>query len=104
MNHSREFIHGFVENMTTMMDMRISNHLCAIDPITDRKRVFAFMADKVTELHRAWDAVAVMIMTEEGELQDVFADYLLVTRHAGEALLGQIYNETFVKKLGLALT
>ena len=26
---------------------------------------------------------------------------LLVTRHTGEALMGQIYDETLVKKLGL---
>jgi len=42
-----------------------------------------------------------MIMTEEGELKVVFADYLLVNGHTGEALMGQIYDETFIKKLGL---
>ncbi len=77
------------------------NHLHAIDPITCRKRVIAFMADKVTELHRTGDAFTVMIISEEGELQAVFADYLLVTWHTVEALMGQIYDETFIKKLGL---
>ncbi len=42
-----------------------------------------------------------LIMTEEGELKDVFADYLLVTGYTGEALMGQIYDETIVNKLGL---
>jgi hypothetical protein len=41
-----------------------------------------------------------MIMAKEGELQAVFADYLLVDGHTREALVGQIYDETFVKKLG----
>jgi hypothetical protein len=31
----------------------------------------------------------------------VFADYLLVTGHTREALMGQIYDETFVNKLCL---
>ena len=31
----------------------------------------------------------------------MFADYLRVTRHTREALTGQIYDETFIKKLGL---
>jgi len=34
-----------------------------------------------------------MIMSEEGDLKVVFADYLLV--------MGQIYDETFIKKRGL---
>ncbi len=42
-----------------------------------------------------------MIMTEEGALKVVFADYLLVNEQTGEALMGQIYNDTFVKKLVL---
>jgi hypothetical protein len=52
-----------VDNMITLMDKRIRDHISDIDPIIGRKRVFAFMADKVTELHRRGDAVAVMIMT-----------------------------------------
>ncbi len=59
------------------------------------------MADEVTELHRTGDAVAVMMMSEEGEVKAMFADYLLVTGHIGEALMGQIYDETLIKKLGL---
>jgi len=59
------------------------------------------MADIVTELHRTEDAVELMIVTEEGELKAVFADYLRVTGHTREVLMGQIYNETFIKKLGL---
>ena len=73
----------------------------AIDPVTGRKRVFAFMAVKVTELHRTGDAVAVMMMSEEGEVKAVFADYLLVKGHTGVALMGQIYDETLIQKLGL---
>ena len=34
MNHSREFIRGFMESMTTTMGRRINDHLRAIDPIT----------------------------------------------------------------------
>ncbi len=59
LNHSREFIRGFVDNMIAMMGMRISEHVRAIDPVIGRKRVLAFMADNVTELHRTWDAAAV---------------------------------------------
>jgi hypothetical protein len=44
--------------MTVVMDRRIEKHLHAVDAITGRKRIFAFMADKVTELHRTADAVA----------------------------------------------
>ena len=88
--------------MQVVMDKRISDHVRSIDPVTRRKRVFAFMADKVTELHRAGDAVALVIMSEEGELQAMFADYLLVEGYTGEALMGQIYDETFIKKIGLS--
>ena len=102
MNHSREFIRGFVESMTHVMDRKINEYVRAVDPVIGRKRVFAFMADKVTEQHRTGDAVAVMIMTEEGELKVVFADYLLVTPHDGEALVGKIYDEASIKKLGLS--
>ena len=52
MNHSREFIRGFVESMAVVRNRRIIEYVRAIDPITGRERVFAFMADKVTELHR----------------------------------------------------
>jgi len=75
MHHSREFFRGFVESRTVVMDKRVREHVRAIDPIKGRMRVFAFMADKVTELHRTGDAVALMIMSEEGELHAVFADY-----------------------------
>ena len=51
-----------------MMDRRVGDHLRAINPLTSRKRVFSFMADKVTELNRTGDAVAVMVMSEEGEV------------------------------------
>ena len=88
--------------MTSVMDRRIGDHVHAVDPITCRKRVFAFMVDKGTELRRVGDAVALTIMSEEGELKAVFADYLLVTRHTGEARMGQIYDETVINKLGLS--
>ena len=35
----------------------------------------------MTELHRTGGAVVLMLMSEEGELQTVFVDYLLVTIH-----------------------
>ncbi len=63
--------------------------------------MFAFAADKVTELHRTGDVVGMLILTEEGEIKHVFIDYLLVTQHTGHALMKQIYEETFVKKLEL---
>ena len=59
------------------------------------------MADKVTELHRTGDAVALLVMTEEGVVQSIFADYLLVTQHTGEVVMNQIYKDTFITKLGL---
>ena len=37
MNHSREFIRGFVDSMTYVMDGRIKDHVRAIDPITGRE-------------------------------------------------------------------
>jgi hypothetical protein len=40
-----------------------------------------------------------VLLSENGELQAVFVDYLLVTEHTGEGLMGQIYDETFMKKL-----
>jgi len=103
MNHSREFCRHFVETMQVVVDSRIGDHVRSIDPVTHRKRVFAFVADKVTELHRTGNAIALMIMSEEGELQAVFADYLIVEGHTGKALMGQIYDETFIKKIGLSL-
>ena len=59
----------------------------SINPITSRKRVFAFMV-KVAELHRIRDAITRMM--EEREMQALFADYLLVKCITGEALMEQI--------------
>jgi hypothetical protein len=81
MNHSRKLIRGFVDIVTTIMDKRVCEHVRVIDPVTCRKRVFVFMVDKVMELHRTGDAVAVLIISEEGELQVMFADYLLLIGH-----------------------
>jgi hypothetical protein len=47
------------------------------------------MAGKVTKLHQSGDLAALMIMHEEDNGQIVFADYLIVSRHIGEALMGQ---------------
>ena len=58
-------------------------------------------ANKVTELQRTIDAIGMMIMTKEGELKPIFIDYLPVTQHTSHALKREIYEETFVKKLGL---
>jgi hypothetical protein len=101
MNHSRAFIRKFVESMSTVMDRKIGCHVKAVDPITRRKRVFSFMADKVTELHKTGDVVVLLLMSEEGVQQYIFVDYLLVTRHTGEALMNQIYKDNFLTKLGL---
>ena len=79
LNNSRQFIKAFVGSMTDVMHLRIQRHLHKVDAITGRTRIFAFMADKVTELHITGDAVALMIMSEGGELQAVFVDFLLVT-------------------------
>ena len=79
--------------MTVVMDRRIEKHLHLVYAITGRKRIFAFMADKVTELHRTRDAVALMVMSSGGELQAVFVDYLLVTWHTGLALMKEIYEK-----------
>ena len=101
MNHSVKFIEGFVDSMAVAMDKRIRHHIQGIDYVTGRKRLFAFAADKVIELHRTGDAMDMLIMKEEGELKSLFVDYLLVTRHIGHALMSGIYQETFIKKLGL---
>jgi hypothetical protein len=97
MNHSSRFIRGFVHSMINLMDKLISEHFDAIDPVTCRKRIFAFMADKVTELHRIGDAIALMLMPEKGELHAIFIDYLLVAGHTGDALNREIYDNTFLK-------
>ena len=101
MNHSVKFIERFVDNMEALMDRRIRDHNNAIDKVTGRKRVFAFAADKVTELPMTEDVVGMLIMTEAGEIKPLFIDYLLVTQQAGHALIREIYEKTFVKKLGL---
>jgi hypothetical protein len=66
MNHSVRFIKGFVDSMAAVMGMRIRDHMHVVDFVTCRKRVFAFAADKVTELHRIGEAIGMVIMTEEG--------------------------------------
>ena len=45
------------------------------------------MADKVTELHKTRDVVALLVMTEAGVAKSIFANYFLVTHHTGEALM-----------------
>ncbi len=62
LNYSRQFIMAFVESMGVVMDRRIERHLHAVDAITSWKRIFAFMADKVTELYTTGDAVALMVI------------------------------------------
>ena len=47
------------------------------------------------------DVVALLVMSKESVLQSIFIDYLLVTQHTGEALMNQIYKDTFITKLGL---
>ncbi len=101
LNHSRDFIKAFAESMTNVMDRMIEMHLHEVDAVTGRKRIFTFMADKVTELHRTGNAAALMVMSEGGELQAVFGDYLFVTRHTGQALMHEMYNKTFTKKFKL---
>ena len=101
MDHSAVFIKGFVNNIAVVMDKRIKEHLRAVDLVTCRKLLFAFDADKVTELHKMGDSIGISIMTEEGNVKPIFIDYLLVTQHTGNALTREIYEETFVQKLGL---
>jgi len=60
------------------------------------------MADKMTEVHRAGDTVALMVMIKKGELQEIFVDYLLVTTHTREALMTQFYDDTLIQKLRLS--
>jgi len=36
-NHSREFIRGFVDSMTSVMDQRASDHVYSIEPVTGQK-------------------------------------------------------------------
>ncbi len=45
-----------------------------------------------------------MVMSDGGELQAIFGDYLLVTWHRGPTLMSQIYDKTYVKKLKLGHT
>jgi hypothetical protein len=87
--------------MTMVMDQRISRHWHKVDAVTGRKRLFAFMADKVTELHKTGDADAVMVMSEVRELQAIFCEYLLVKGHTSQALITDTYDKTLVQKLKL---
>ena len=104
LNQSRPFIIAFVGSMTMVMDRRISRHLHEVDAVTSRKRVLTSMADKVTELHRIRDAVAVMVMSEVGELHALFCDYHLVKGHTAQALMTYIYDKILVQKLNLGPT
>ena len=90
MNDSVKFIQGFVESVEVVMDMRIREHVHAVDDVKGRKRLFAFAADKVIELHMTGDAIGMLIMTKEGEVKPIFIDYLLVTQHTGYALMRKI--------------
>ncbi len=54
--------------MRAAVDRIINDPLHEVDVITGRKRVFAFMADEVTDLHRSGDAVALMVITKMREL------------------------------------
>jgi hypothetical protein len=101
MNHSAKFIEGFVDNMAVVMDKRIRDHIHGIDHATCRKRLFAFAADKFIELQKTVDAIGMLIMME-GELKSLFIDYLLITRHTSHALMSDIYQEKFIKNLGLS--
>ena len=84
-----------------MIDRKIGSRQKAINPITRRKRVFLFMANKVTVLYRTGDDVALLAMTKEGVVQYIFTGYMLDTQHTGEALMNQIYKHTFITKIGL---
>jgi hypothetical protein len=101
MNHFVRFIKGFVDIMKFGMDKRIRDYIHDVDIVKGRKRLFAFAADKVTELHMTGDAIGMLIMPEEGEFKPIFLDFLLVTQHTGHGLMRGIYEETFVKKQGL---
>jgi hypothetical protein len=72
LNHSRQIITSFVGSMLVVMVQRILRHLHEVYAVAGRKRLFALMADKVTELHTIGDAIAVMVMSEVGELQAIF--------------------------------
>jgi hypothetical protein len=71
MNHSAKFIEGYVDSMAVVMDMKIKDHIHGIDHVKGRKRLSAFAADKVTKLHMIGDAIGMLIMTEEGELESL---------------------------------
>jgi hypothetical protein len=95
------FVEEFVDSMPYVMGWRIREHLHAVDYVTSRKHLFAFAADTVTDVHKTGDAIVMLIMTKEREEKSIFIDYLLVTQHTGHALMREIYEEKFVKKLGL---
>ena len=77
------------------------DHIHAVNHGAGRKRLFAFAADKVTKLLMIGDAIGMMFVTEEEELKPIFMDCLLVTKHTGRGLMREIYEKTFVKKVGL---
>ncbi len=80
MNHFVRYIKRFLDSMEVVMDKRIRDYIHAVDPLTNRKRGFAFAADKIIELHKAGDAIGMLILKKEVELKHIFLDYLLVTK------------------------
>ena len=93
---------AFVESKTIVMDHRIERHLHAVGLVTRPKRILAFKADKVTELHRTREIVGLMIVSEGGELQAVFCRLPLGYMPYGESsyerdLRQDVYEEVAVR-------
>ncbi len=59
----------------------IGTHVYVNGYVTYRDRVFALMADKVTELYMKRETNVVRIMNEVGEQQELCLDYMLVGGH-----------------------
>ncbi len=74
LSRSKELIKAFVQSMIEVMYPRIERHLHEVHAATSRKRLFEFIADKVTELHRPGYAVVMMVMSDGGELQAIFGN------------------------------
>jgi len=82
-----KFIERFVNTVTAVMERKFREHLNAVNHVTCRRRLFAFAADMVTQLHMTGDAIGMFVITEEGELKALFVVYVLVTKQIGHSLM-----------------
>jgi hypothetical protein len=78
----------------------ISRFFSGIDPLTNKPRVFAGNADKVTQLHLTGHAMGI-ITFESGKLVAIFHDNRMLSGHKGASLMKDLYGGSVIGTLGL---